>query len=530
VCILLAIEALLLVHEVALAEEISDLAHQRFRGSPVTLLIEVVESGLDERLRAERDRRGAVPVGCALAREEDCLEALKAGADEAVVLTLPDARSIHSLIDRTLLRASLRRHSERLSASIGHAEKLAALGTLVAGVAHEINNPLAAVALSANALERSLDSLVHAREELDRMAKLGRPVQPEELKQAIRSVVAGSPSWDVRRAVEDINEGVDAITDVVRDLRVFARVDEEAQAELVDVGDLVNQVLRIVRREIEQAAVLERDIPKDLPPLLVPRTRLAQVLTNVLINAAHAVREVSRPVHRVRISARADEEAIAIVVSDTGAGIAPEDADRIFDPFFTTKRQDLGTGLGLSISRSILRRLGGDMMVDSVHGEGAEFLLMIPRPDERALRAAGVIGGAGPSKHPAKRLSVLIVDTDESMVRAYSRALGSEHDVVVASDGEEAIGLLESGTNADVVLTELGLPGIDGPGLHEWLSRERPRLADRTLFVTSNPHGGDRQRELEQRGVEVLAKPISRDALLQAIERTKRPGERSGAR
>lgn len=520
------IEALLLVHDVVLAEEISDIAHQRFRGGPVTLLIEVVERGLEARVRKERERRGAIPIGCAVGREEECLDALKAGADEAIELSIPDARAIHTLIDRTLLRASLRRQSERISASIGHAEKLAALGTLVAGVAHEINNPLAAVALSVNALELGLDPLEQARAELDRLAGLGRAVQPEEIRQAMRSVRALSPPWDIRRALEDITNGVEAITEVVRDLRVFARVDEEAQPELIDVGDLVDQVLRIVRREIEQTAVLERDIDRDLPPLLVPRTRIAQVLTNVLINAAHAVREVDRSVHRVRISARADDEAIAIVVSDTGPGIAPEDVDRIFDPFYTTKRQDLGTGLGLSISRSILRRLGGDMMVDSVHGDGASFLLMIPRPDPRALRAAGIVAGGSTADRTRDRLSVLIVDTDEVMVRAYSRALGSHHDVIVASDGEEAIELLESGTTADVVLSEVGMPGIGGPGLHRWLERERPSLAGRTLFVTASHPTGGAQRELAERGVEILAKPISRDALLEAIERTT--GARGG--
>ncbi len=496
------------------------MAHQRFRGGPVTLLIEVVDSRIEERVRAERERQGTIPIGCAVAREEECLDALRAGADEAIALTLPDPRAIHSLIDRTLLRASLRRHSERLSASIGHAEKLAALGTLVAGVAHEINNPLAAVALSVNAVELALDPLTSARSELERLAGLGRAVQPEELREAVRTVRSSAPSWDIRRAVDDITVGVEAITDVVRDLRVFARVDEEAKPELVDVGDLVDQVLRIVRREIEQTAVLERDIAKDLPQLLVPRTRLAQVLTNVLVNAAHAVREVDRRVHRVRISARADDEAVAIVVSDTGPGIAPDDIDRIFDPFYTTKRQDLGTGLGLSISRSILRRLGGDMLVDSVHGDGASFLLMVPRPDQRAMRAAGIIAGGSAPSRAARRLSVLVVDTDEAMARAYSRALGDQHDVIIATDGEEAIELLESGTDADVVLTELGMPGIGGPELHRWLERERPKLASRTLFVTSSHPQGNREQALEEQGLEILAKPISRDTLLQAIDRT----------
>lgn len=514
------IEALLLIHDVALAEEISDLVHQRFRGSGVTFLLEVFRGDIAARVSAERERRGALPLGVALASEDQCLEALRAGADEALALTLPDPRTIHTLVDRTLLRAQIRRHSERTSASIGHAEKLAALGTLVAGVAHEINNPLGAAALSVHALTLAIEPLNHSRDELRRFVELGRAVQPEELAHALTTVQSASPSWDAGSALDDIQASIDSITDVVRDLRVFARSDEEEQEQLVDATDIIDQVLRIVRRDIEQYAVLERDLPHQLPPLLVPRTRIAQVLTNVLVNASHAVRDIERPVHRVRIAARADDETVAIVVSDSGPGIAPKDVERIFDPFYTTKRQDMGTGLGLSISRSILRRLGGDLIVDSVYGSGAEFILMIPRPDPERLRAAGYIGV--PTERvtrPPERLSVLVVDTDERMARAYGRALGHQHDVILATDAEEAVELLASGTEADVVVSEPSMPGMSGDELLEWLKRERPKLASHVLFVTSALIREASQVELEAQGLQVLPKPVVRDTLLEAIRR-----------
>ena len=121
------------------------------------------------------------------------------------------------------------------------------------------------------------------------------------------------------------------------------------------VEEIVDHALRLVGRELFHHALLERDYAPDLPKLVVPRNRVTQVMVNVLINAAHAIREVERPAHRMRIRARADDEFVAIGVSDTGPGIPPESLGRIFDPFFTTKRQELGTGLGLPISRSILR-------------------------------------------------------------------------------------------------------------------------------------------------------------------------------
>jgi K+-sensing histidine kinase KdpD len=137
-------------------------------------------------------------------------------------------------------------------------------------------------------------------------------------------------------------------------------------------------------------------------------------ITNILVNAAHALHEVERPVHRVRLVVRADDEAVAVSISDSGPGIAPEAIERIFDPFYTTKRKGRGTGLGLSISRSILHRLGGDLLVESLHGEGATFVALIPRPPEQELTAALACARGEPDARGAKaqRPSLLVVDND----------------------------------------------------------------------------------------------------------------------
>jgi len=516
---LAALDALLLVHDTALGERISGLAQQRFRADPLTVSVEVVRGAMVARVRALRESRGDMPLGCAVAREEDGLDALEAGADEALVLVDHEPRSIHTLIDRTLLRASIRRKSEQLTASIGHAEKLAALGTLVAGVAHEINNPLTAVMMSASSLKRVTAPMERARDELGRLAALGRAVQPEELREAILAVDESRPPWDIGRAMDDICRGVDAISDVVKDLRIFARVDDEPAAEVVDVGDLLDQVLRIVGHEIQRSALLERDISKDVPPLLVPRTKLVQVLTNVLVNAAHAVREIERPLHRVRVGARADDEAVVIIVSDTGPGIEPTQVDRIFDPFFTTKRQNLGTGLGLSISRSIMRRLGGDMLVESVHGDGASFLLVVPRANTDDLEAARRSSASAPSLDDGGRHAVMVMGAPAPMMRAYGRALAEGHDVVFAEDPNEAIELLTSETRADVLITEIDLTDGAAKPFLAWLRRDEPELARRVIYVSSDP-STDRHGDLARLGIRHLVKPVTRDALRTAIRAT----------
>ncbi len=310
------------------------------------------------------------------------------------------------------------------------------------------------------------------------------------------------------------------IASVVRDLRIYARSDENEAPQIVNVTDLIEQVLRIVGREITTRGHIERDYCTELPPLVVPRSRIVQVLTNILVNATQAIQEVQRPLHRVRITVRVDAEAVAISISDTGPGIAPEAIERIFDPFYTTKREGSGTGLGLSISRSILRRIGGDLVVESVHGVGATFIALIPLPDRATLHDA--FRRSAPSSRQERgiprRAAVLVVDDDPRLLRVYPRILHERYEVIVAADGQEAIDLLVSGSLVDVVLTDMAMPEIDGRGLYNWLVEQRPELARRTLFVTASV-GDPRFGEfLARAGDRVLEKPVSRDSLYRAID------------
>ena len=248
----------------------------------------------------------------------------------------------------------------------------------------------------------------------------------------------------------------------------------------------VGKALRLVGREFASRAIVERDYADNLPPLVLPKHRLTQVLTNLLVNAAHAMNEVERPTHRVRITARGDGEMVIISVSDTGRGVPQDQLERIFDPFFTTKREGLGTGLGLSISRSILHRLGGDLLVDSIYGEGATFMCLLPCPSPEQVRSATHVPGhrIEVPMERALQWSLLAVDDDERILRAYSRLLGRDFRLVTARDGLEACELLRSGTNVDAIVSEIDLPEITGPELLAWLESEMPELADRVLFVT----------------------------------------------
>jgi CheY-like chemotaxis protein len=206
-------------------------------------------------------------------------------------------------------------------------------------------------------------------------------------------------------------------------------------------------------------------------------------------------------------------------VSDTGPGIPPESLERIFDPFFTTKRQGLGTGLGLSISRAILRRLGGELSVESVYGEGATFLCFLPIPSPELLTKTSrspTMSTSNGESTPAR--SILVVDDDERVLRSYARLLGARHRIMVAYDGLEAIDMIRSGSSPDVLVVELELPGEQSRKLLAWLASDRPDLARRTILATSGASDADGAEFLRDYRGTVVLKPVHGRELLAAID------------
>lgn len=493
---------------------------QRYQARGDALTVLVLRGQPAQNVEKVRSLYGGAPLGFIAADEVTALEALTSGADEALIWPPHDDQSIHGFLDRTRLRATLRKEQELLRSSLVHNEKLAALGTLVAGVAHEISNPLTALQLSVEAFRGFLEPVLAGAQEVARLARRGAGATASEMDEVMQLSENGAPLTEGDELLGEIVHAVKSIANVVRDLRVFARSDSDSEAaQMVQVPNLVDQALRLVGREITSHGHIERDYGPDVPAIVAPPGKLTQVIINVLVNAAHAIREIERPVHRVRITTRTDGEYIAISVSDTGPGISPESLDRIFDPFFTTKRPGVGTGLGLPISRSIVQQLSGDLIVESVHGEGATFVILIPVPDEEMVRKSmDSLTPIAPFRRD-KRPNVLLVDDDERILRAYARALAPTCNVLLASDGQEAIDLLRSGSPVDIIVTEMLMPEMDGEALHRWLRKERPELAERTVFVTAEATLIRYQSFLSSLQNPVLLKPVSTASLRDAINR-----------
>ncbi|MCA9516749.1 MAG: response regulator, partial [Myxococcales bacterium] len=324
----------------------------------------------------------------------------------------------------------------RAQAAASASERMATLGMLAAGVAHELNNPLTSV----------ISNVDYARRELARIRRATPPQEPEDLPLflAMLGTEVGEPLADAEAAAERVRT-------IVRDMRVFSRADEEATVP-VDVRRAVESSLRLAWNEIRHRARLVKQY-EAVPPVEATEGRLGQVILNILVNAAQALPEGHAEHNEISVRTRLlGDDAVAIDVIDTGPGIPPATLERIFDPFFTTKPSGVGTGLGLVICQRIVTTFGGRILVDSEVGRGTTFTIVLPiAEEERAAPAAAASKAPAPAPAP-RRGRILCIDDEPTISMTLKRLLQGEHDVTTCSGGEEALALIAAGERYDVVL------------------------------------------------------------------------------
>lgn len=399
---------------------------------------------------------------------------------------------------RSTVEVALYKH--RAEARLRMNDRMISIGAMAAGIAHEINNPLAFVTANLGFVS-------------DRLARTLWALRGAE---DATGATAAPLAWlhEASKAAIEASEGAERVRRIVGDLKAFTRPDE-ATREPVDLWTALETALRLSWNQIHHRAAVVRE-RGPVPRVFANLARLEQVFINLLVNSAQAIPEHSERSNEIRVTTRTDPAGRAIVeIADTGSGIAPEHVARIFDPFFTTKPVGLGTGLGLSICQTIITEIGGEITAESPGGRGALFRISLPPAgsahDERAVPPVQ-------TPPPAARSRILAID-DEPLLRSlFARILGDTHEVTTLASGVEALGRISDGERFDLVLCDLMMPGMNGMDLFHAVQALAPDQAERFVFLTGGAVSTTSARFVEANAHRLLTKPFTSDQLAHLVD------------
>ena len=363
------------------------------------------------------------------------------------------------------------------------AEKMAALGQTISGVAHELNNPLA--------------TILSWAERLSQKATLDD---------------------SVRRGLETILSESERAARIVRNLLTFARKRQTTRA-MVDVNQVLRETLalRAYEQRVSNITVIDA-LAAGLPQVFADGHQLQQVLLNLIINAEQAMLSArGRGVVVVRTWHDAEQESVVLEINDDGPGIPDEVQPRIFDPFFTTKDVGKGTGLGLTVAYAIVQEHGGRIRLESRHGSGASFFVELPVTGAKLSDAPAMRARLRTATEAVAGESILVVEDETALANALAEALrDAGYAVARAADGEEALAEVRA-RQFDLVICDLKMPRLDGKAFYRALAQARPALIKHVIFVTGDVAGTDAEQFLKESGCRWLAKPFRLADLLRAV-------------
>ena len=365
------------------------------------------------------------------------------------------------------------------------AEKMAALGQTISGVAHELNNPLATI-----------------------LSWAERLAQKSTLEPA------------VRRGLDIILSESERSARIVRTLLTFARKRQTTRS-MIDVNQIARETLalRAYEQRVTNITVIDA-LAAGLPPAYADGHQVQQVLLNLIINAEQAMLSANgRGVLVVRTFHDNQREAVVLEINDDGPGIPDEVQTKIFDPFFTTKEVGKGTGLGLTVAYGIIQEHGGRIRLESHPGKGASFFVELPVAGAKtaAVNEPPSLGRRMPVEVVAGA-SLLVVEDEAQLAAAVTESLrDAGYNVEHASDGEQALHRVAA-QKFDVVICDLKMPRLDGKAFFRELSSRSPKLARRVIFVTGDVAGTDAENFLDESGCRWLAKPFRLADLLRTVK------------
>ena len=385
----------------------------------------------------------------------------------------------------------------RLQEQLLQSEKMSAIGQLIAGVAHDLNNPLASVVGFSDLLGEAAD------------------VPPR----------LAEPLAVIRQEAERASA-------IVRNLLSFARR-QEGERQLQSIRPILESTHQLLKNQLLAARIeLSLTFEPGLPEVEVHANQIKQVFVNIINNAAQAIASTRAREGRGRIAiaTKCEPDGLSVNISDNGPGIPEAVAQRVFEPFFSTKSEGEGTGLGLSISLGIVKEHGGNISVDpggAGSGRGATFTVELPTGVRAELspRARGAETEPAPAERH-ERLRVLVVDDEPHILHYMQATLESwGHEVVLAHDGSQALkrALMQP---FDLIICDLRMPRLGGREMFHTLARMHPTVADRIIFATGDTVRGDTLQFLEELGRPFLQKPFKLDALRRVLAGVEKAGAR----
>ena len=416
---------------------------------------------------------GASPVEVRAGERTLIVTAIGTGEPGAAVLLFEDQTEKRRLQDQLL-----------------QSEKMSAIGQLIAGVAHDLNNPLASVVGFSDLLGEAAD------------------VPPR----------LAEPLAVIRQEAE-------RASGIVRNLLSFARR-QEGERQLQSIRPILESTILLLKNQLMASKIdLTFTAEPGLPEVEVHANQIKQVFVNIINNAAQAIRGANRSGGRITVLAKCWLDGVAVSIADNGPGMPESVAQHVFEPFFSTKSEGEGTGLGLSICQGIVKEHGGSMTVDPGPGTGATFTVELPGASRARVSGpvAAVPAEMLATATAAEPLRVLVVDDEPHILHYMQATLESwGHTVVLASDGSQA--LKRALTQPfDLIICDLRMPRLGGREMYQTLAQMHPAVAERMVFATGDTVRGDTLQFLERLGRPFLHKPFKLDELRRVLADVKSP-------
>lgn len=437
--------------------------------------------------------------------EETAVTAMKIGVHD--FMTKGHFSRLIPAIERERREFEIRQQSRKMREQLMISERMASLGTLAAGVAHEINNPLLAVIGN---VEFATETLAQMTKEARRRSALtdeGNASQQDFLTWSAARLA------EVEEAMAVTQEAAERMRLVVRDLRIFSHPGNEKDQGPVDLRKVLESSIRMASTEIRHRAQIVEEYG-EVALVDGSEARLGQILLNLIVNAAQAIPEGKATQNEVGVALRMGESGKVIVeIWDTGSGISPDILSRIFDPFFTTKAQGVGTGLGLAICHCLVTALGGEISVESEVGKGTRFSIALPVASQPVRKSETIV----PLPSTGSRANILVVDDEPAVRKVVVRTLQKEYDISAVGAAKEAVQLIAEGARFDLILCDLMMPEMTGMDLHAELDRVAPDQSGKMAFVTGGAFTDGARAFLERMPNAVIEKPFTSAELRQFV-------------